>query len=388
NITVNARFNGIGRHLITNQGSINFTYGGTARDIVRLGCDNEATSLVARIINASHKNCHMAPGTDVWHMAPAVVYGEPPRYLQLTLTAGSSFVTCPAESFIADDLGGLLTGTGIPDETVAMRRMSPTVIEMSAEATASGTITAVLGPATMCHNWEWDHVGVSQDTVSIVGNLPCPHSKVYFTGTTEVGSAVISDVQFDDRIDGLTFTTDDVGGALVDQLEPNLFTGPPVPPDSVTSTTITLPYLMKKTTGTDQTYTVTTTNGSRKVTRPSGKWVNADIKGKRITATGIPTDALVLRVTDAGKSVVLNRPCTADGTVTAVESARSRFFATLGPAEWYGMRVNEVRNVGTGKWAGQSDAWAGKLGTPAILAPAEQDGIEFTKNFLVGARAN
>ncbi|GEL19355.1 hypothetical protein [Pseudonocardia asaccharolytica] len=60
-------------------------------------------------------------------------------------TADTDTVTAPAGSFQAGDVGRAVTGAGIPDGTTVASVQSATAATLSTTATASGTVTVMLG---------------------------------------------------------------------------------------------------------------------------------------------------------------------------------------------------------------------------------------------------
>ena len=80
---------------------------------------------------------------------PAVT-GRTPEGRTITgvgTTLGAATVTAPANSFHEEDTGRTVTGTGIPANTTIASVQSPTGATLSANATATGTVTVTLGPA-------------------------------------------------------------------------------------------------------------------------------------------------------------------------------------------------------------------------------------------------
>lgn len=63
-------------------------------------------------------------------------------------TATSTAVTAPAGSFHEEDAGRTISGTGIPAGATIASVQSETAATLSAAASASGTVTATLGPAS------------------------------------------------------------------------------------------------------------------------------------------------------------------------------------------------------------------------------------------------
>ncbi len=65
----------------------------------------------------------------------------------LTKTSGSAAVTAAAGTFSAEDVGRTVTGTGVAASTTILSVQSGTAATLSANATASNTAAATLGPA-------------------------------------------------------------------------------------------------------------------------------------------------------------------------------------------------------------------------------------------------
>ncbi|MFI6228888.1 hypothetical protein ACIBCR_16415 [Micromonospora echinospora] len=70
------------------------------------------------------------------------------RTASVTTTSGSANITAGAGVFHEEDTGRTITGTGIPAATTIASVTSDTAAVLSANATASGTVTATLGGAT------------------------------------------------------------------------------------------------------------------------------------------------------------------------------------------------------------------------------------------------
>ena len=80
---------------------------------------------------------------------PAVT-GRTPEGRTITgvgTTLNSTALTAPANSFHEEDTGRRISGTGIPANATIAAVTSPTAATLSANATATGTVTATLGPA-------------------------------------------------------------------------------------------------------------------------------------------------------------------------------------------------------------------------------------------------
>jgi hypothetical protein len=61
-------------------------------------------------------------------------------------TSGSAAITGPANTFSQRDVGAPISGTGIPASATVLSVTSGTAATLSANATATGTITATIGP--------------------------------------------------------------------------------------------------------------------------------------------------------------------------------------------------------------------------------------------------
>lgn len=62
-------------------------------------------------------------------------------------TSGSAAITAPSGSFHEEDVGRTISGAGIPAGASIQSVASDTAATMSANATATGTVTVALGPA-------------------------------------------------------------------------------------------------------------------------------------------------------------------------------------------------------------------------------------------------
>lgn len=69
------------------------------------------------------------------------------RTASVTTTSGSAAITASAGTFSQEDVGRTITGTGIPAGATVSAVTSGTAATLSANATASGTVTATLGNA-------------------------------------------------------------------------------------------------------------------------------------------------------------------------------------------------------------------------------------------------
>lgn len=69
------------------------------------------------------------------------------RTATVTTTSGSANITAAAGTFHEEDAGRTITGTGIPAGATIASVTSETAATLSANATASGSITATFGEA-------------------------------------------------------------------------------------------------------------------------------------------------------------------------------------------------------------------------------------------------
>lgn len=67
-------------------------------------------------------------------------------------TNGSAIVTSPTANFTASDVGKSIAGTGIPPGATVLSRTSATSITMSAPATATASVQAVIGASTVLYS--------------------------------------------------------------------------------------------------------------------------------------------------------------------------------------------------------------------------------------------
>ena len=79
-------------------------------------------------------------------------------------TSGSAAITAPANSFNEEDAGRLITGTGIPAAATLLSVTSGTAATLSANATASGTITATVGGTAADAGQRYGFIGWSPET--------------------------------------------------------------------------------------------------------------------------------------------------------------------------------------------------------------------------------
>ncbi len=70
-----------------------------------------------------------------------------PRTTTITTTSGQAAITAPAGTFGTRDVGRTISGPGIPAGTTITSVTSATAATLSANATATGTTTATIGPA-------------------------------------------------------------------------------------------------------------------------------------------------------------------------------------------------------------------------------------------------
>lgn len=70
------------------------------------------------------------------------------RTVTVTTTNASTALTGAAGTFNTEDAGALIAGTGIPAGATLAAVASDTAATLSANATAAGSVTAVVNPAT------------------------------------------------------------------------------------------------------------------------------------------------------------------------------------------------------------------------------------------------
>jgi hypothetical protein len=73
---------------------------------------------------------------------------EPRTVAALNKTSGSAAVTAAAGTFSSEDVGRSVTGTGVNAGTTILSVQSGTAATLSANATATNSVSAVLGQAT------------------------------------------------------------------------------------------------------------------------------------------------------------------------------------------------------------------------------------------------
>lgn len=98
---------------------------------------------------------------------------EPRTVASFVTTSGSAAVTFPAASIYPDDVGRPISGTGIPAGATLLTRSSATAGTLSANATASGTITATLG-TTATTGTQFGFYGWSPETEAEAALYPLP----------------------------------------------------------------------------------------------------------------------------------------------------------------------------------------------------------------------
>lgn len=383
NVTVDGTYISCGRHAITGQGHIGLTVRGVFRDIGRLAWDSETTASIARVLDTTIVDAVFDPGTVFWHQSPAALYGEPHRTVTIGTVNGSDQITIPADMLNGDDLGAGITATGIPAGTYVRRRLSPTLIELSAACTATGAVTATIGPATPFRDFVCDHVDCMSGGFNLAGNTTAPGSRVYFTGRTTAGSPTITDVVFESRVDGGVYTTADLTRKVF-QLSGGLF-GKNDTPVAVTSTTVEMSTPASGDSGPDRSVTCTVTANDRTMST-TGAFFTAGDKGRAVSGPGIRPGTVIDSFT-SGKSVELSLPASSTATGTVTVSGRHRFHCPVGPSAWVGYRLDDCRNIGGGKWGGSSAVWTA-TGQPVWMLPEGADQVTVRRNLLVGARNN
>lgn len=80
-------------------------------------------------------------------MADTTGHSTAPRSVtSVVTTSGSTALTAPASSFTSADVGAPISGTGIPAGATLAAVASGTAATLSVNASASGTVTATVGP--------------------------------------------------------------------------------------------------------------------------------------------------------------------------------------------------------------------------------------------------
>jgi hypothetical protein len=391
NVTFNAKCNGIGRHWITAQGNVGLRADrAQGKNIERLGIDIETTDTTARCLDTEITDSVIAPGTALWHMAPAPVNGEPPRVVENVATiAGSQLITVPYDLVTSDDMGADFTHANIPADTYARRRMSPTIIELSRAATATGTANAVLGGATLLRDFVIRNVGMFSSSGNIPLDAVVPRGKAYFTGIVTAGSPIITDVQWESRIDGLTYTTADItnGSTLIWFGESNVFAGAKQVAVGHTSNTVTLAGNSSKTTpAADTTFPGSVIAGQRTLTTaPQDTMSTTGSKNHLLTGPGLRAGTVFLRSpTATGNTISLPASSTASGTYT--KSRRMRFWINANDTQvWSDITVEELRPLKDGYWEGTGIV-PSPLNQPWVMMASRVDRFTARHNAALGLR--
>jgi hypothetical protein len=109
-------------------------------------------------------------------------------------TSASTALTAPAGSFIKGaDVGASITGTGIPAGATLVAVASDTAATLSANATASGTVTATVGPelpnAAGFVGWV-PETGLQQNAWTVAGVVAGTPPDVLPDNVTRIGQPV------------------------------------------------------------------------------------------------------------------------------------------------------------------------------------------------------
>lgn len=89
---------------------------------------------------------------------------EPRTVASVVTTSGSTALTWPSGTVYTSDVGRPISGTGIPAGATLATRSSATAGTLSANATASGTVTATLGTASVTTDAGYGFHGWSPET--------------------------------------------------------------------------------------------------------------------------------------------------------------------------------------------------------------------------------
>jgi len=106
-------------------------------------------------------------------------------------TSGAATITAPAGSFSATDVGRGITGTGIPASTTILSVQSGTAATMSANATATGTITASMGGGDGFMSFTGEPRHKTNDTAITGTGYESPFHVVGATGASAVTRATV-----------------------------------------------------------------------------------------------------------------------------------------------------------------------------------------------------
>lgn len=99
---------------------------------------------------------------------------EPRTVASVVTTSGSTAITFPTAKIYPDDVGRPISGTGIPAGATLASRSSATAGALSANATASGTITATLGSTRGTTVEAFGFYGWSPETEAEAALYPLP----------------------------------------------------------------------------------------------------------------------------------------------------------------------------------------------------------------------
>jgi hypothetical protein len=391
NVTFSAKCNGLGRHWLTLQGCLGFrAHRSAGKNTERLGIDCETTGVTVRVLDTQITDCVVAPGTALFHAAPAALNSEPSRAVDgLRTTIGSKLVVCPSDLLQFDDASSLLDHPNLPAGTYVRRRMSATVFEVSQAAIATGTHDGVLGGAALFRDFTIRNVGLAATPGNVVLDCAPPPGRVYFTYLVDVANPhVIYDIQFDERHDGQVFTTADFGTRTVTFGQVNLFPKAQAVASSVTATTATFALAALKSTAGPITFTGTTVAGSRQVATSIGL-VNGDVKYHKITApAGVLREGTTIDNLDGTRVINLNVPAKQSGSFTMTIEGRARgYFPGDLSVRWTGFTFEEIRAMTDSFWGGTGIIPA-PANQPIVMAPLRADHVTIRRNFALGLRKN
>jgi hypothetical protein len=133
---------------------------------------------------------HDTPGASSWALVVSFLqdWGNASRTVtDGVTTSGDATLTSATAAFVAGDVGKPISGTGIPAGTTILSRTSGTSVELSANATATGTgISIVIGQPSLSE-FTFDNDGMLCDFIFTTANpatVPSMSGTVYVTATS------------------------------------------------------------------------------------------------------------------------------------------------------------------------------------------------------------
>lgn len=365
---------GCGRHALTWQGQ---TWTTVRRSVfvgvTRLFIDSENTSIPPRILCTTVEDCAVEFGTSVFRIG-----GEPKLACEppITLTGCSVdstnpyVVNVPADMIDSSYFGALVVGTGIPAKTVAVRRLSPSRIELSDACTPTGTITLTF----MYGSTFGKHTFTRVDTLTkggfqITGDNTPFGGRAYFEFDTVTGSDRMTNVEFLPRSDAHTYTTADLSNKQVTHMAGSttgqaLFEKNDLTAYSIVSGTeiavrkepqsgSPITTLAVRSTRADHAATISFAANSRSATTSIPTFFYYDRGDVLTTTAGVLRDDTIIYGYAGNKSVVLDKPAITSATATTTMRGKWRGWSPIVRENvWNGWTVSECRNVGANSWTG------------------------------------